>query len=357
MKFFLIPILCAFIGMGCFSSLAITSDIDQKWAGPTSGPKAIPLRYVIYIASDFKNGGVTAVYRSFAKAARKLKWKVRIKDGMDDKKVQARILSDAIAERPNGIIISGFQADQFPDLIAAAKEAKISLVGWHSDKQAGPSNNLFANVSTNATDVAKLAVEFVIQDAKKNQKKVGVIIFNDNQYEIAKLKKNTMIDEINKCTGHKNCQVLSVENIPISEAYRRIPTLIPKLNKKYGSDWTYSLAINDVYFDSIHFPLRKNKRTDIILVSAGDGAPMAINRIKSGTSQQKATIAEPLGMQGFQLADELNRAFSNQPPSGYISRPQVITTESLNSTKNQTQKDILDYESSYYSIWEGKSKK
>lgn len=344
MKLFLIPILFTF-GLGSFSSLA--------WNGPTSGPAANPLKDVIYIASDFRNGGVTTVYRSFAKAARKLKWNVRIKDGMDDKKVQARILSDAIAERPDGIIISGLQADQFPNLIAAAKKAKITLVGWHSAQQVGPTSDLFVNVSTNPTDVAKLAVKFVIQDAKKKNKRVGVIIFNDGQYEIANLKTKTMIDEINQCTGHKGCQVLSVENIPISEAYRTIPTSIPKLDKKYGSEWTYSLAINDVYFDSIHFPLRKSKRTDIILVSAGDGATMAINRIKSGTSQQKATIAEPLGMQGFQLADELNRAFSNQPPSGYISRPLVITTESL----NQNQKNFINYESAYYSIWKGKTKK
>lgn len=328
----------------------------QKWDGPTTGPTAQASKTVVYIASDFKNGGVTAVYRGFEEAARKLDWNIRYEDGGGNKMQQTKKFSDAIAGHPDGIILSGHQAKDFPELVSAAKKAKIVLVGWHSAAQAGPTKDLFVNITTNASDVANLAAKFVIRDGKLKKKKIGVIIFNDNQYAIANLKMKTMKNAIEKCEGYKGCKVLSVENILISEADNTIPAIVPKLIATYGNAWTYSLAINDVYFDPIHFPLLNGKRTDIVLVSAGDGSERAINRIGSGLSEQAATIAEPLRMQGFQIADELNRAFAGRPPSGYTSKPLLITTESLKTAEALTNTSLLDYEASYSSIWNKKSK-
>jgi ribose transport system substrate-binding protein len=95
------------------------------------------------------------------------------------------------------------------------------------------------------------------------------------------------------------------------------------------------LAINDVYFDEMNYPLLRAGRADIRNVSAGDGSSKAINRIRSGLSQQMATVAEPLGVQGWQLADEMNRAFANAKPSGYVSKPILITRELLQRWANR----------------------
>lgn len=138
----------------------------QKWDGPTTGPTAQASKTVVYIASDFKNGGVTAVYRGFEAAARKLGWNIRYEDGRGNKMLQTNFFSDAIAGPPYGIILSGHQAKDFPELVDAAKKAKIVLVGWHSAAQAGPTKDLFVNITTNASDVANLAAEFVIHDGK-----------------------------------------------------------------------------------------------------------------------------------------------------------------------------------------------
>jgi ribose transport system substrate-binding protein len=82
-------------------------------------------------------------------------------------------------------------------------------------------------------------------------------------------------------------------------------------------------------------PLLRAGRADIRNVSAGDGSSKAINRIRSGLSQQMATVAEPLGVQGWQLADEMNRAFANAKPSGYVSKPILITRELLQRWANR----------------------
>lgn len=290
----------------------------------TSAIGATP-KSVVYIASDFQNGGVNAVYRGFEEAALKRGWKTQLENGKGNSDIQRKILETVISKKPDGIIFGGFQANEFPDLVKLAQKEKIILIGWHSSAEAGPTKELFVNITTNAVDVANMAARYVINDAKTNNRKVGVIIFNDNQYAIANLKSNTMKQAIEKCDGYKDCKVLAIKNVLISEASSAIPEIVPKLNSIFKDEWTYSLAINDAYFDTIHFPLLEINRTDIILVSAGDGSEKAVNRIELGNTQQKATVAEPLTLQGQQIADELNRAFNGQAPSGIILKPVLIT--------------------------------
>jgi ribose transport system substrate-binding protein len=284
---------------------------------------------IYFVASDFQNGGVTAIYRNFEDAAKVLGWKVIVENGKSDHNIQREILSRILQHAPDGIIIAGFSLNDFPDLIAEAKKSKIVMVGWHAAASPGPAPGLFTNITTNADDVATMAAEFAIQDAKKNNSKMGVIIFNDKQYAIAKLKTEKMKETISKCKGYQNCKVLSVENVPIAEAKNNIPEILPKLNSRYGKEWTYALAINDIYFDSAYYPLQFLKRTDIKLISAGDGSESAIERIRSGKSNQIATIAEPLRLQAFQIADEFKRAFSGGKQSGKVFKPLLITKERL----------------------------
>ncbi|WP_139166965.1 hypothetical protein [Chromobacterium sphagni] len=77
----------------------------------------------------------------------------------------------------------------------------------------------------------------------------------------------------------------------------------------HGRSWTHSLAINDLCYDNINFLLQQSGRADIVNIPASDGSNSAMNRIREGISQQKATVAEPCNQQGWQLAKELSRGF------------------------------------------------
>lgn len=321
---------------------------------PPPGPAAQPDKTVVFVASDFRNGGAMAVYRGFEQAAQKLGWRVHLEDGQGQKNVQAAILSQVVARRPNGIVLGGFDPDGFAEQIAAARQARIALLGWHAAKEPGPSKELFVNVSTRPVDVARLAAEFVIQDAKARRQAVGVVLFNDAQFTVANAKTEAMQKTLQTCAGYSGCKVLSVENVAISNAATAIPALVPRLLARHGAAWTYSLAINDVYFDEINYPLLQAKRIDIQNVSAGDGSSKAIGRIASGISQQVATVAEPLKMQGYQLADEFNRAFAGAPPSGLQSQPVLVTTQSLKAANGRGVEDSTAFEAAYAAIWAGR---
>jgi ribose transport system substrate-binding protein len=160
-----------------------------------------------------------------------------------------------------------------------------------------------------------------------------------------------MQQTIQACQGYKGCKVLAVQNVRISDAAAAMPVVVPKLIATYGAAWTYSLAINDVYFDEINFPLLQAKRSDILNVSAGDGSNKALSRIGAGVSQQVATVAEPLKMQGYQLADELNRALAGSVPSGFQSQPILVTAELLKATGSRGIESTLGFEAAYSAIW------
>jgi ribose transport system substrate-binding protein len=257
----------------------------------------------------------------------------------------------AVAARAHGIVFGGFDPFDFGEQVAAAKQSKTILVGWHAAKEPGPSKDLFVNVSTQPVDVARRAADFVIQDAIAGRRPVGVVIFNDNQYAVANAKTQVMTATIQACQGYSGCKVLSIENVLISDAAAAMPGVVRTLLAAHGAAWTYSLAINDVYFDEINFPLALAGRTDIRNVSAGDGSTKALGRIAAGISQQVATVAEPLKMHGYQLADELNRALAGAPPSGFQSTPILVTTALMKATGKRGIESTSGFEAAYSAIW------
>lgn len=340
--------------VGAWAALAPIGLLAQeKWNGPTDGPVAQTGKSVVYIASDLRNGSIGIVYRGLQEAAQKLGWNVALKDGMGSAEKQSDALSAAIAEHPHAIVFGGFDPNAFAAQLSAIESKRIVLVGWHAAKVPGPTRELFVNVATDPLDVARLAANFVIHDAMEKKRQVGVIIFNDPQFSVANAKTEAMRKTIQACQGYKGCKVLAVENLPISATSSETPRAVPRLVGTHGAAWTYSLAINDAYFDAMNFPLREARRSDILHVSAGDGSPKALSRIAWGMSQQLATVAEPLKMQGYQLADELNRAFAGETPSGYVSRPILVTHAFLKAMGTSDIESALGFEAAYSAIWKG----
>ena len=90
-------------------------------------------------------------------------------------------------------------------------------------------------------------------------------------------------------------------------------------------------------------------------ISAGDGSPSALMRIRY-KSYQKATIPEPLILQGWQLVDELNRAMQDMPPSGYQTPPAILTKDNTGVPDEGLGlfDPDSDYRGAYRRIWMGK---
>lgn len=323
----------------------------DKWDGPTSGPKSVGAKTVIYVAGDMRNGGILGVAQGVREAAGVIGWTYREIDGQGTVSGQAAALSQAVALKPDAIILGGSDAvEQNAGLEAAAKEG-IKLVGWHCGPKPGPlaGTPIFANVTTDSMEVARVAAMKAIADTDG---KAGVVVFADSTYAIAIAKGRAMEAVIKKCAG---CAVLSFQDTPLADVSTRIPPLTTSLLQQFGAKWTHSLAINDLYYDfmppslsTAGIPGDGNPQN----VSAGDGSESAYQRIRAA-QYQAATVPEPLSMQGWQLVDELNRQFAGKAWSGYV--PGVHLVTAANVAFDGGPKNVFDpdngYRDQYKRIW------
>lgn len=136
-----------------------------------------------------------------------------------------------------------------------------------------------------------------------------------------------------------------------------MPATLKNLDEKYGEKVTHLLAINDLYIDYAIPSLESNLEEYRLIpqnISAGDGSKAAYKRINSGQFQL-ATVPEPLYLQGWQIVDELNRAFNHMPPSGYSAPVHLVTPDNVEELISQSDKGIYDpkngYREAYLKIW------
>lgn len=326
----------------------------QAWDGPTQGPPAVAGRRVVFIASDARNGGVTGAFRGFEEAAARIGWKVEFLDGQGSPGRVAALLDQARNGGADGVVLGGFDAAANRTRVAALRRAGKAVVGWHAAADPGPSGDLVWNVATRAETVARLAVKYVLEDAAARGRPAGIVVFTDRRFAVARAKTAAMLRALRRARGGVPNRVLGVEHLPLTEAPERMPDLVRALLKRHGRAWTYALAVNDVYFDHASIPLQEGQRPDLVEVSAGDGSALALSRIASGRSPQAAAVAEPLRSQGWQLADELNRAFAGAAPSGFVGRPLLVTAALLKDRRPEDLEAGLGFEAAYARIWGGR---
>ncbi|MDH4390760.1 MAG: substrate-binding domain-containing protein [Aquabacterium sp.] len=331
--------------------VATATMVKDKWDGPTTGPKAAGARTIVFVAADMKNGGIVGVSKGVEEAGKTIGWTVRVIDGQGSVSARTAALNQALALKPAGIVVGGFDTTEQKTAFEGATKAGVPLVGWHSGEQPGPNDKagLFANVTTTADEVSEAAALWAVADSGG---KAGVVIFTDSQYAIAVYKAKAMEAVIRKCGG---CTMLSYEDSPISESSTRMPTLTASLLQKHGDKWTHALAINDLYFDFMGPTLTTaGKKGDGApkAVSAGDGSEAAYQRIRTKRFQA-GTVPEPLNMQGWQIVDELNRAFAKEKWSGYVPKVHLVTT--ANVGQDGGPKNLFDpdngYRNQYKKIW------
>jgi ribose transport system substrate-binding protein len=329
------------------SAIQQATDVKAAWTGPTTGPKAATNKLIVYVAQTLTNPGVAGSWKGVEDAATVIGWKARVIDGQGDQTGIQNALAEAIALKPAGIVIGGFDPNSVSAEVKQANAAGIAVIGWHALSDPGPSTSpkLFSNVTTNVADVAKISAQWII--AKSNGT-AGVVVWTDNSIPFAAGKAKMLESDLTQCAGVK---VLTVANIPIADAGTRTPQEFSSLVSQYPSSWTYSVAINDLYFDNAATPLRaagKQGNGAPYNVGAGDGSNAAFQRIASG-QYQAATVPEPLEEEGWQIIDEFNRSFNGQPASGYV--PAVHVTDSGNVGTSTSWDPGNGYRAAYQKIW------
>ena len=296
------------------------------WNGPRNGPRAQSGKRIAVVAEDLHNGGILGAIDGVLEAARVIGWHVKIFDSRGDADMRLKILADALASRPDGLVIAGGDAHALLPALRPFAERNIPIVGWHVAARAGPvpGTPVAMNVSSNPLEVARVtALAAIAQSGGR----AGVVIFTDSSFRIAQDKAAAMAAVVRACA---DCTLLEVRDVPISRCQELMPGATRTLLARYGSRWTYTLAINDIYFDYAAPVLTQAglPNAAMAMLSAGDGSESAFLRIRTGTFQT-GTVAEPLNLQGWQLVDELNRLFAGESVTGYVSPVHLVTADNL----------------------------
>lgn len=321
----------------------------QEFDGPSSGPSASGEKTIVVLAADLKNGGILGVTNGIEEAASVVGWTVRVLDGAGSVQGRTSAFGQAIALKPDGLIVNGFDAVEQQAALGQVASANIPVVSWHSGPKIGcdAPGGIFANVSTDAMTVSEEAAKWAINDASGVP---GVVIFTDSTYQIAIDKADKIKETIEAMGG----EVLEYVDTPIADTSSRMAPLTTSLLQKYGAKWTHALAINDVYFDFMGPALAAagiKGDGSPKAVAAGDGSESAFQRIKTG-QYQSITVAEPLNLQGWQLVDELNCAMQGAECSGYITAPAVVNMEGAIAMGDSPVFDPDNgYREAYSAIW------
>ncbi|MFI1741778.1 substrate-binding domain-containing protein [Streptomyces sioyaensis] len=320
--------------------------VNAPWKGPITGPKAAHGKTVVYIAETLTNPGVAGVAQGVQEAAKIVGWHARTLNGQGTPAGQRAAFKEALHLRPDGIVISGFDPGVAPDEVKKANAAGIPLIGWHANPAPGPNDDpkLFSNVTTRVEDVAKISADWII--ARSNGH-AGVVLFTDATVPFAKHKSDLIKKELATCSGAK---LLSYTNMPIPQVNRRAIGEVRSLMSRFGRKWTYSAAINDLYFQHAAPALRaagKDGAGAPFNIGAGDGDPSAFQRV-NGKQFQAATVPEPLSEQGWQIVDEFNRAFTGAKDSGYVAPVHIATAANSGGALSW---DSEGYRQAYRKIW------
>jgi ribose transport system substrate-binding protein len=332
-------------------SAAATAPVTQ-WDGPTAGPKADKGKFVVYIADTQTNAGSAGTAAGAKEAAAALGWKFQLLDGQNTATGEQAALEQAIALKPDGLILGSFPAERFTDLFKRAAAQGIKIVTWHSAAAPGPiagSPEVFWNISTDPYAIANTAGKYAVAHSNGT---ANAVLLTDNQFPIVVTKTKGESDGITACD---TCKVLSEENAPYTQISQRMPSLMSALLQRYGDKLGYVLAFNDLYFDFSVPTLRSNGvavDAKPHLISAGDGSVSAYERIRKG-EYQIGTVPEPLNLHGWQAIDELNRAFHGEKPSGYVTKVHLVTKDNINADGGD--KNSFDpgngYRDQYKKIW------
>ena len=320
----------------------------SAYRGPSRGPPAQRPARVVFVAADLTDGGIAGVARGVQQATRMIGWpSLQILDGQASVNGERLALLAALREKPGGIILGGIDAATQRAALREARAQGVPVVGWHSAVRPGPDRTLglFSNVTSDPAAVASLAADYAIADSHGT---AGVVIFTDAGYAIDTYTAAAMASAIRKC---RKCQVLQPVVSPIANAAVGLAGVTAALLERYGSRFSYLLAVDGAYVDGASAAFigagRAGDQSPFSIV-AGEGDESEFARIR-GDKYQKASVAEPLNLQGWQLIDELNRARARQPPSGYVAPARLITK--ANVPNGPVFDPASGYRESYLRIW------
>lgn len=99
------------------------------WSGPTTGPAAQQGKSIVFVSADQRDSGPRGVSEAVQQAAKTIGWTYRMIDGQGSISGRSAALNQAIALKPNGIVLGSVDAKEQAVLIQHLHRAASRLSG------------------------------------------------------------------------------------------------------------------------------------------------------------------------------------------------------------------------------------
>jgi ribose transport system substrate-binding protein len=327
---------------------------------PTSGPAAVPDKKVIWISCGQAAAGCSDPAAGAQQAAKALGWNYSVLDGkFDANGAWTTAILQAIAEKPDAIILHGIDCDSSQPAIQAAKKAGIAVictVGSLDCSATGSGPSLYAaNVIPNATsrDSNAFFGEFGAQKAAyiidKTGGKAKVIDMHLTGEDVAVY--TGFESMLKKCSG---CS--TVADIPYTGAQQTA-------SGPLAQDASTAIARNPdanamtVSFDTILGPsggvgqeLATIPAAKKMVIVGGEGTSVGMDMLRTSTSPLTAENGYDNDWIGWATMDALNRYFAHQAqvPEGFGTQ---LVDRQHNLNSSGTYATALDYRKTYEKVW------
>jgi ribose transport system substrate-binding protein len=328
-------------------------------APPSSGPSAAKNKFVVYVTCGLISEGCTGPGVGAAEAAKVLGWRFAVTNAnLDIAGGFSTAIRQAIAEKPNAIILYGFDCDLGQPAIAAARAAHIVVEGLLVRDCGTGKNALFSfemkynagAPSTNAFwgQYGALQAAYAIDAANGRAK--AILVHETDSYPAQVPGIVDMLRECSGCSVVDTIDVTGADYVPGSPMANAITVAM----KQHPDANTILLNVDSALTNTgVAQALRADPAAKNMTIIAGGGTPAGFELMKEANSPYKAGIMWDMAWQGWAAMDALNRYFQGQPQVYEGVGFRLLTAGHITSASPDEYQSPIDFQAAYTKIWRG----
>jgi ribose transport system substrate-binding protein len=323
---------------------------------PTTGPKAVTNKKVWVISCGQQVASCASGAEAAMAAAKEMGWQVKLYDGKFNPAKFAEGVSQATADKADGILSDAIDCRAAQAQWRQAKKAGIKLVAFYAfdcdDPNVGGQPVFDARVRMQNTDdfgsvMRNWAKDKASYITAKLGSKARVLTFKQDEFLIVKYIREGIEQAIKETPGAK-----IVEQVPVTGTDAG-----PKLQQKTQSAITKHPEANAVegMYDGLILAgvgagVKASGRAKDLLVVGGEGFKPNMDIIRGGGSEQDAGNGMPSEWMGWAAVDALNRVFAGKPnvDSGIGNR---VFDATHNVPASGAYDPGVDFKAAYRKIW------
>ncbi len=327
---------------------------------PTSGPKAVPDKYVAVVSCGLESEGCLEGTEAFLEATKVIGWKTKTFNGkVNVNNGFATAIRSALATQPDAIALLGINCPEVKTSVEEIASAGIPIASYAGEDCGTGSEEFWSfpqlynkgveNSNETYEEYGEFEAAYLI-DATEGKAKILQVAFDVGFGVAVKKGQDAMFAKCAECEVLETLEFEGAETVPGGPLYTRFETLLTK----YPEANAVAIPFDSLAAGGLSKAITDSGRAGEITAVSGEGNKETLRLIREEAGLNAEGAASSRGWIAWGLADNLNRYLAGQPvvyPGvGYVS----ISKEKNMPPDGQSYETPVDYKGAYEKIWSGK---